>query len=74
MLCFVWSGLLLTGFTQWDDDDVQIHNVIRPHGCHRVMFKANISRYKETGREEEKCEWEMTYAYIPSDVIDCSVQ
>lgn len=50
MLCFVCSGLLLTGFTQRDDDDdVQIHNVIRPHGCHRVMFKANISRYKETG-------------------------
>jgi len=35
---------LLTGFTQLDDDDdVQIHNVIRPHGCHRVMFKANIT-------------------------------
>lgn len=51
MLCFVWSGLLLTGFTQRDDDNVQIHNVIRLNGCHGVMFKANIIRYKEIGRE-----------------------
>jgi hypothetical protein len=52
VLCFVWSGLLLTGFTQQDDDaDTQIHSVIRLNGCHRVMFKANITGYKEIGRE-----------------------
>jgi len=50
VLCFVWSGLLLTGFTQ-QDDDAQIHNVIRLNGCHRIMFKANITRYKEVERE-----------------------
>jgi hypothetical protein len=51
----VWSGLLLTGFTQRDDDDddddVQIHNVIRLNVCHGVVFKADITRYKEIGRE-----------------------
>jgi hypothetical protein len=50
VLCFVCGGLLLTGFAQQGDDD-QIHNVIRLNGCHGVMFKANITSYKEIGRE-----------------------
>jgi hypothetical protein len=52
VLCFVWSGLLLTGFTQQDDDDddAQIHNVIGLNGYHRVMFKAGTR--KKEGRGE----------------------
>lgn len=50
VLRLVWIRLLLTGFTYWDDD-VQMHNVIRLNGCHRIMFQANITRYKEIGGE-----------------------